>query len=163
MDEALACKASQPNTTTMKSKIPVLEHLFAGYKENPGSIHVINDMCHNNGEDPVQISDQLKAEGLIKDRHIYPGNVVACQITLQGIREIDRSYVEKKLKDAIEGLEKAGGSGNIMKFMGLSDAHFQTGVDIKEELESKGLARHETSSFQDNAIVMTLVKKEEVA
>lgn len=59
------------------------------------------------------------------------------------------------------GLEKAGGSGNIMKFMSLSDTHFQTGIDIKEELESHGLARLETSSFPDNAIVMTLVKKEE--
>lgn len=145
----------------MNSKIPVLKHLFAAYKENPGSIHVINDVCHNNNEDPVQVSDELKKENLIKARHIYPGNVVACQITLQGIRQIDTQYVVEKMQEALEGLEKAGGSGNIMKFMNLSDTHYQTGIDIKDELESCGLARFETGSFQDNTIMMTLVKKEE--
>jgi len=147
---------------SMKSTIPVLEHLFAAYKENPGSIHVINDMCHNNQEDPVKVSDALIEERLIKDRHIYPGSVVACKITLQGIRQIDRQYVEEKIQEALKGLEKAGGSGNIMKFMKLTDTHYQAGLDIKDELESRGLATFETGSFQDNTIIMSLSKKEEV-
>jgi len=155
----LGFKANERN---MKSTIPVLEHLFAAYKENPGSIHVINDVCHHNGEDPVRVSDELKNEKLIKDRHIYPGNVVACRITWQGIRQIDNQYVEEKIKETLHGLKKAGGSGNIMKFMHLSDTHYQIGLDVKDELVSQGLATFETGSFQDNTIIMTLPKKEEV-
>jgi hypothetical protein len=46
--------------------------------------------------------------------------------------------------------------------MNLSDTHYQTGLDIKDELESRRLATFETGSFQDNTIIMTLLKKEEV-
>jgi len=146
----------------MKSSIPVLEHLFAAYKENPGSIHVINDVCHHSGEDPVRVSDELKNDMFIRERHVYPGNVVACQITLRGIQQLDSQYVEEKIQQALKGLEKAGGSGNIMKFMTLSDTHYQAGLDIKDELEARGLATFESGSFQDNTIIMTLLKKEEV-
>lgn len=134
----------------------VLKYLFSEYLKGPSVIYTINRITKKYGADAVALSDYMLDKQWIRERWVYPGNVVACRITIRGIEEIDPGYVRSKLAQVIGGLMEAGGSKDLLEILEFRIEEYPITLDLVKQLEALGLVE---VHHLHNTIVIELTDK----
>ncbi|MFZ6011320.1 MAG: hypothetical protein ACOYXT_13310 [Bacteroidota bacterium] len=122
-----------------KSARETLRYLFSEYQKAPAVVYSINNIAKKYKADAVAISDYLLDHFLIRERWIYPDNVVTCRITIRGIEEIDPVYVHDKLSFILGGLVEAGGTKELMAILEHNIQAYAVAMDLIQQLESMAL------------------------
>jgi len=139
-----------------KAKLEILTTLFANYKQSPGSLTDIHFLSLKYKIDSVQLSEGLKAEGLIKNLMFLPKDAVVCKITINGILEIDSQYVHQLFYNVINGMGEAGGKGDIVLLLKTDKEHYQIVLDTAHELVRRGLIKIQSGAFETNQLIAEL-------
>ena len=135
--------------TLEKASKETLRFLFSEYLKGPAVIYTINNVAKRFDVDVVELSDYLLDNSFIRERWVYPGNIVACRITIKGIEEIDPVYVRDKLRQVIGGLGDAGGIKELIDILSYKIEEYSIALDIVKQLENLGFVkiRHPKSSI----------------
>lgn len=134
----------------------VLKYLFSEYLKGPSVIYRINRIAKKYAVNAVALSDYLLDNQWIRERWIYPGDVVAARITIRGIEEIDPVYVRSKLAQVIGGLADAGGSKDLLEILEFRIEEYSITLDLVKQLEILGLV---AAHHLQNTIVVELTDK----
>jgi hypothetical protein len=117
----------------------VLRDLFQKYLENPTVLYSINAVADLYKTDAVALSNFLVERNWIREPWIYQNNVVACKITVQGIEEINPSFIRRQLKEITEGLISGGGRRSLMSIFQNKLEVYAIALDMIYQLEKLGL------------------------
>jgi hypothetical protein len=134
----------------------VLKYLFSEYQKGPSVIYRINRITKKHSINAVELSDYMLDNYWIRERWIYPGDIVACRITIRGIEEIDPVYVRSKLAQVIGGLANAGGSKDLLEILEFRIEEYSITLDLVKQLEILGLV---AVHHLQNTIVVELTDK----
>lgn len=122
-----------------KAARQTLKYLFSEYKKGPSVLYTINTVAKKNGTDPVILSDYMLENLLIRERWIYPNDVVACRITIKGIERIEPAYVHDRLNQIITRLGDAGSFKPLNEILEFKLEEFSIAMDLVTELANLGL------------------------
>lgn len=143
--------------TLSKIESDILSFLFTRYKENADLYYDISSLLQQAGADPKQIVEKLKIAELIKPDIIFSGTEVRCAISMNGIAQIDSSYVEEKILTIIKGLGTIGGFGNVMKILGYDRNDHQKGFDLANEMQNRNYIKLLYASHTQNMISVEML------
>ncbi|HYG19122.1 MAG TPA: hypothetical protein VD816_09335 [Ohtaekwangia sp.] len=127
----------------------ILRYLFKAYLKGPSIIYNINSAVQSNKVNVVNLSDEMLERAWIRERWIYPGDVVACRITILGIEEVYPTYVRTKLSYLMGSLADAGGSKDLMEILEYKIEEYSIALDLVKQLELLQVVeiRHQGDSF----------------
>lgn len=134
----------------------VLKYLFSEYLKGPSVVYTINRITKKYSIDAVDVSDYMLENQWIRERWVYPGNVVACRITIRGIEEIAPSYVRGRLAQVIGGLVNAGGSKDLLEILEFRIEEYSIALDLVKQLENLELVE---VHHLHNTIIIELTDK----
>jgi hypothetical protein len=113
-----------------------LRYLFGEYQKGPTVIYSLAPIIKRHKIDSVILSDYLLEHGWIRERWVYPDNMVGCRITIKGIEEVDPVYVRERLSGVIGGLVDAGGSRPLLEILEFNLAQYSVALDLVKQLEA---------------------------
>ena len=117
----------------------VLRDLFQNYLKNPTILYSINAVVAPYKADPIAVSNFMVEKNWIREQWIYQNNVVACRITVQGIEEINPTFIRTKLKALMEALLEGGGRRSLMEVFQDKIEEYAIALDMIYQLEKLGL------------------------
>src|SRR5687767_6331587 len=117
----------------------VLRYLFHQYLKGPTVLYEINGITNQYKADPIVVSNYLSEKNLIREAWIHQNNVVTCKITVQGIEEINPSFIREKLKYVMNGLREAGGRKSLTEIFQHKIEEYSIALDMIYELEKLAL------------------------
>lgn len=139
-----------------KASYDTLRYLFQEYQKAPSVMYSINKITDRYGVDAVELSDALVEHHLIRERWIYPDDVVTCRITIRGMEQVDPLYVDTQLRMLIGGLEDAGGSRELGDILENKLEQYALALDLVQQLDSMGLVE---ILHPRNAIIIRLTEE----
>jgi len=145
--------------SALKTKKDVLQYLFDGYQENPTAIYDVTVMIKNHEQDPHEFGTYLVDNGWVKNHQYRPQSFV-CQISLDGINEIEPEYMESIKQKVISTLGLTGGKESIMEILGYESKHYQKAHDFSKYMEAKGLIKDSLYLPNDVLIELSIESKD---
>ena len=124
-----------------KAANDILRYLFAEYLKGPAVVYSISPITRKYDINPVELSDYLLENGLIRERWIYPGDGISCRITIKGIEEVNPAYVREKLRQLVGGLGQSGGSKELLEILTYKLEEYSISLDLVKQLETLGLVK----------------------
>jgi hypothetical protein len=138
-----------------KAAKETLRFLFSEYLKGPAVIYTINGVTKRYNLNAVEVSDYLLKNSWVRERWIYPGDIVACRITIKGIEETNPTYVREKLRQVIGGLGDAGGTKDLMDILAYKIEEYSIALDIVKQLEELGYVK---IRHPENSLVVELTE-----
>lgn len=117
----------------------VLRYLFHEYLKAPSVLYSINSVTDAHHADAVLVTDYLMERGWIRERWVHLNNQVACRITVEGIEEINASWIDVKLREIMTALVDAGGRKSLMQIFENKIQEYPIALDIVYQLEKRSL------------------------
>ena len=139
-----------------KAAKETLRFLYSEYLKGPAVIYTINSITKRYNVNAVELSENMLKNSLIRERWVYPGDIVACRITIKGIEEIDPVYVREKLRQVIGGLGDAGGTKDLIDILSYKIEEYSIALDIVKQLEELGFVK---IRHPENSIVVELTEE----
>jgi hypothetical protein len=133
-------------------KTEVLNQLFEGYQQAPGSLFDIGPVVQPYGANPHEIGRYLVQNGWVKNEQYLPQQFL-CSISMEGIMETVPEYVENQTSRIISILGINGGQHSIMEVLDLEPVQFQKAFDLAKYLETAGLV---TAQYLHNDVLIEL-------
>lgn len=145
--------------TLVLVKRAVLQYLFEIYQENPTAVCDITQIITNHQQDPHEFGKHLVNNGWVKNHQYRPQSFV-CQISLEGINEIDPGYFESIKQDVISTLGINDGQQSIMEILGYEPKNYQRAFDVVKSLEAEGWIKGGLYVSNDVIIELSLEGKD---
>jgi hypothetical protein len=135
------------------AKREVLTYLFECY-EKDDSLYSITEIAQKHNIDQHELGKYLVERGLVKNQQYRPTAFI-CQITLDGIEEINPGYVREKMDEVIQALGESGSRGEVMEILGYEPKDYQKAFDLVKYMEARSLLKA-TQYFGGGSIVTEL-------
>ena len=100
-----------------------LTYLFEEYEKNPNMMYSIKEIAEKHKIDQHELGKLLLERGWIKNQQFRPTDFI-CQITLEGIEEVDSDYVQDKVNAIIQTLGELGRS-EVREILGYEPEDYQ--------------------------------------
>ena|SRR5688572_16349512 len=113
----------------------VLRYLFQQYLKGPAVVYQINGITTQHNADPIMLSDYMVEKNWIREQWVHQNNMVTCKITVQGIEEINPSFIHNKLKDLIDRLVRTDGRKDLMEIFQHNIREYSIALDMIYQLE----------------------------
>lgn len=113
-------------------------------------------ICAAVDESPREVVATLASEGLIRDDFQTEGNTVKCAISMQGILEVDRKFVEQRIDKVLAGMGAVNSVGNVMEFLDLQQPGYQLAFDLANEMQNRDLVKLLYSFFPGNKVMVEM-------
>jgi hypothetical protein len=117
----------------------VLRHLFQQYQKAPAILYSINGVTNQYKADPIAVSEYLMEKKWIREHWVHQNNLVTCRITVEGIEEVNPSFVHAKLQGIISVLANGGGSKSLAEIYQTRIEDYAMALDIIYQLQMLGL------------------------
>ena len=131
-----------------------LTYLFEEYEKNPNAIYSIKQIAEKHKIDQHELGELLLESGWIRNQQLQPTDFI-CQITLEGIEEVDPDYVQDKVNQIVQTLGELGRS-DIVEILGYKPENYQKAMDLAKLLETKNLIQDTQYFFPGNNIITEL-------
>ena len=119
----------------------ILVRLRAAYQDDPGASVDIAPLCTKEDINPIEVSNTLRLEGLIKDDVVFGDGKTQCAITIKGIAALDPASVENKINQVLARMGEANSISNVMSILELDAKDFQFAFDLANELQNRDLVK----------------------
>lgn len=116
----------------------VLTFLFNSTKKDSNKFYDIKPVA---GNDALMIANKLLKGGLIKDDIQSDGHTVGCSISIEGMRSVDRDYVDRKTKEFLNATGEAGTIWNVVDLLKEKPEGFQFCFDLANDLQNRDLVK----------------------
>ena len=121
-----------------QNEMKVLEFLFKSSKEDSNKNYDIKPIA---GKDALMIATKLLKAGLIKDDIQGDATIVACSISIDGIRAVDPAFVDVKVKEFLKAVDRAEAIYNVVDILRIQPPQFQFGFDLAIYIQNKDLGK----------------------
>lgn len=116
----------------------ILEFLFESAKEDSNKHYDIKPTA---GKDALMIANKLLKAGLIKDDIQGDATTVACSISIDGIRAVDPAFVDTKVNQFLDYVDRAEAIYNVVDILGLQPKQFQLCFDLAIYIQNQDLGK----------------------
>jgi hypothetical protein len=120
-----------------------LRYLFQEYLKAPNVAYSINGVTAHHHADPVAVSDHLLERNWIRERWVFQDDLVSCRITVAGIEEVDRVFIQTKLRQIIGDLLDSGGAKDLNEILQNNLNEYAINLDIVFQLEKLTMVKIE--------------------
>ncbi len=117
----------------------VLRYLFHQYQKAPAILYSINGVTNQYKADPIAVSEYLLEKKWIREHWVHQNNLVTCRITVEGIEEVNPTFVHAKLKSIIAVLANGGGIKSLAELYQARIEDYAMTLDIIYQLQMLGL------------------------
>jgi hypothetical protein len=122
----------------MDKETEVLTFLFNSARKDSNQFYDIKSIA---GNDALMIANKLSKKGLIKDEIQSDGTIVRCSISIDGMRAVDRAYIETKTKDLLQSTGEAGTIWNVVDLLKEKQEGFQFCFDLANDMQNRDLVK----------------------
>jgi hypothetical protein len=123
---------------TMAKEQDVLNFLFESSKKDSNQFYDIKPLA---GNDALMIANKLLKSGFIKDDIQSDVDSVRCAISIEGIRSLDASYIEKRSAAFLEHTGEAGTIWNMVDLLKEKPEGFQFCFDLANDMQNRDLVK----------------------
>lgn len=116
----------------------VLRHLFQKYLEAPTVVYAINRITDLSKSDAIEISTYMMEKNWVREVWVHQSKIVTCRITVQGIQEINPSFITIKVKKLVTELMRGGGKKSLAEIFQYNIQEYAIALDIVYRLEKSG-------------------------
>lgn len=139
----------------MDKENEVLNFLFNSAKKDSNQFYDIKPVANS---DALMIANKLVKSGLIRDEVQSDGISVRCAISIEGIRSIEPSFVDGKVKEILSSTGDAGTIWNVVELLKEKPEGFQFCFDLANEMQNRDLVKLLYAFYPSKVMVeMTLV------
>jgi hypothetical protein len=131
----------------------VLDFLYKSSKENSNNHYDIKAIA---GMDALLIANKLLRAGLIKDDIQGDGTTtIHCSISIDGIRAVDPAFVDAKVKEVLNSIDRAEAIYNIVDILEEKPDRFQFCFDLAIYIQNKDIVKVLYALFPKKIMVET--------
>jgi hypothetical protein len=122
----------------MNKEQEVLKFLFESSKKDSNQLYDITFVA---GNDALMIANKLSKNGYVKEDIQSDGTSVRCAISVEGIRSIDPSYIDRKMSELLKHMGEAGTIWNVVDLLKEKPEGFQFCFDLANVMQNKDLVK----------------------
>lgn len=98
-------------------------------------LYEINVITSQHKADPIAVTNYMAEKNWIREQWIHQNDVVRCKITVEGMEEIDPSFIREKLRHVIGMLCNTGGKKSLTEMLQHKIEEYAIVLDIIYRLE----------------------------